>query len=247
MWCIVLVGQQWKAGVSYWILIPSQNISGSWGEWGGGGGVETSPIAAETQEEAKSAARGQPMTTRNGSSFPPFSFSASACPWLRQAQCSTVGVLWRESLLAGLRQTQVASTAARPRVPCLSKAPCGLGHLTALSAQAGRDNGIFHRLPVCSHRKLLMPHFQLVSGGKRANSPSKHLISVLFAHSDRSLNGWQFSSGNGSTVFPIARGLWRTLVPFCFPGHHSSALVWVQREQLHWKLELWGAWPAFLV
>lgn len=54
--------------------------------------------------------------------------------------------------------------------------PCGLGHLTVLSAQAGRDNGIFHRLPVCSDRKLLMPHCKMVSGGGCANSAPSHLI-----------------------------------------------------------------------
>lgn len=77
----------------------------------------------------------------------------------------------------------------------------------------------------CSHRKLLMPHFPLVSGGKRANSPSKHLIFILSAHSDRSLKGWQFSSGNGSTCISHCQGplkdpcaLLFSRAPFFCPG-----------------------------
>lgn len=102
---------------------------------------------------------------------------------------------------------------------------CGLGHLTVLSAQAGRENGIFNRLPICSDRKLLMPHLQFVSGGKCANSPSEHLICVLLAHSARSLRGWQFSSGNGSTCISHCQGplkapcaLLFSRAPFFCPG-----------------------------
>ena len=124
---------------------------------------------------------------------------------------------------------------------------CGLGHLTVLSAQAGRNNGIFNRLPVSSDRKLLMPHLQLVSGGKCANSPSEHLICALLAHSARSLRGWQFSSGNGSTCISHCQGplkapcaLLFSRAPFFCPGLGTKGTAALE-------LGLRQVWPAFLV
>lgn len=134
--------------------------------------------------------QGHPGTARELLFLPPFSFNSSATlePLTRRTCVSTAGVPCRGNGSAGLRQTQVARQLHVPRSLDLAELR-GLGHLTVLSAQAGRDNGIFHRLPVCSVRKQLMPHLEMVPGGKHANSPSWHLTRLLLAHSAGSLKG----------------------------------------------------------
>lgn len=205
MWCIVFVVQQWKAGVSYWIWFPARTFQ-RLGMWGWKRVQKQIPDCCwNTGGSRRKSCCIQPVRAGNCSPFPPFSFTSSACAWLCKTQWSTMGEPQRGNLLAGLRQTQVAPTAACSLDLDLAKLR-GLGHLTVLSAQAGRDNGIFNRLPVCSDRKLLMSHFKLLSRGKCANSPSKHLICLLFAHSTGSLKGWQFSPGHGSTCISHCQG-----------------------------------------
>lgn len=188
-------------------LIPSQNISGvGWGA----GGRDGLLIAAGTGGSGKSCVWSALP------SFPSPSVPLPA-PRLRQTSAPRWGALKRKSL--SWTQTDTGGTGSCMFAGTLDLAKlCGLGHLTVLSAQAGGDNGLFNRLPVCSHRKLLMPHFQLVSGGKCANSSSKHLIRVPLAHSAWSLKVGILVQGMEALVFPIAWGLLRTLCPSVSQG-----------------------------
>lgn len=171
-------GQVFRTG-----LIPGQNISEV-----GVAGRDEFLIAADTEGAAEGAAR--LPARRPGTALPSLPRPSIARPSLDSigpmaAQC---GCPEKETLSWTQKDTGGIGSCMFPGSLNLAEL-LGLGHLTVLSTQAGRDNGIFNRLPVCSERKLVMPHFKMVSGGKCANWASKHLIRLLFAHSAGSVKG----------------------------------------------------------
>lgn len=131
-------------------------------------------IAGDTQGAAEGAAR--LPSCRPGTALPSLPSASTPRPSLDSAgpMAATMQAPEKETLSWTQKDTGGIGSCMFPGSLNLAEL-LGLGHLTVLSTQAGRDNGIFNRLPVCSERKRLMPHFKMVSGGKCANWPSKHL------------------------------------------------------------------------